>query len=48
MADLDEDEGKGDVKEVEEEVILMYMPVVQTFSDFPLCTDQVSWIVLAL
>jgi len=44
MADLDfDDEGEGGGKvEVPEEVeeTLIFMPVVRTFSDFPLCTDQ--------
>jgi len=45
MADLDFYEGEGGKEEeekveVEEEEFLIFMPVVRTFSDYPLCTDQ--------
>ena len=42
MADIDfDEEEKPAVAEAPEEELLTFMPVIRSFSDYPLCTDQV-------
>ena len=43
MADLDFDNDENpEEEEEEEEEMLIFMPAIRTFSDYPLCTDQVN------
>ena len=43
MTDIDfGEEEKPAAVEAPEEELLIFMPVVRTFSDYPLCTDQAS------